>query len=201
MAGAWAQPLPVHFTSYSTANGLPDNSVQSILQDSRGFMWFGTREGLGRFDGTGFKNFFEGRDSTAMHGNNVNQLLEYKPGHLVFNSTGGVTCLNTITQQFYYPALRKGKPAVWLHTGPRGSFFMTRTDTCFVINNRLEITDTLVPPLQYKNSALTAYVLDSHTWLLGSEKEYYLYNPATRRFTSFISPAQMPVKQPFFTFH
>jgi ligand-binding sensor domain-containing protein/signal transduction histidine kinase len=39
---------------YSTADGLPNNSVFHIASDSRGFLWFATAEGLSRFDGYGF---------------------------------------------------------------------------------------------------------------------------------------------------
>ena len=41
---------------YSTADGLANNAVYSIASDSRGFLWFGTAEGLSRFDGYGFAN-------------------------------------------------------------------------------------------------------------------------------------------------
>lgn len=47
--------LPVH--AYTTADGLPSNIVNRIVQDSRGFLWFCTREGLSRFDGYQFTNF------------------------------------------------------------------------------------------------------------------------------------------------
>ena len=43
-------------TSYTMDDGLAANRVYSILQDSCGFMWFGTDDGLSRFDGISFKN-------------------------------------------------------------------------------------------------------------------------------------------------
>lgn len=45
------------FTSYSTGNGLLQSKVYTILQDEKGFMWFGTQEGLSRFDGYTMKTF------------------------------------------------------------------------------------------------------------------------------------------------
>ncbi|MFT3680557.1 MAG: two-component regulator propeller domain-containing protein [Ferruginibacter sp.] len=45
----------LYFQSYSSEQGLSQNSVYSIAQTKEGFMWFGTQDGLNRFDG---KNFF-----------------------------------------------------------------------------------------------------------------------------------------------
>ena len=47
---------------YQTENGLSNNSVTCSLQDSKGFLWFGTKEGLNRFDGYQFRLFHLGED-------------------------------------------------------------------------------------------------------------------------------------------
>jgi ligand-binding sensor domain-containing protein len=39
------------FDHFTVRDGLPDNAVTCIMQDSRGFMWFGTYKGISRFDG------------------------------------------------------------------------------------------------------------------------------------------------------
>ncbi len=46
------------FNNLSVKNGLSQNTVYCIEQDSKGFMWFGTQTGLNRFDGKNFKNFY-----------------------------------------------------------------------------------------------------------------------------------------------
>ncbi len=48
---------PIRFHRLSTADGLSQTRVSHIVQDDRGFMWFGTQYGLNRFDGYRFKVF------------------------------------------------------------------------------------------------------------------------------------------------
>ncbi|MCX6218011.1 two-component regulator propeller domain-containing protein [Spirosoma sp.] len=52
-----AQPAADKFDHLSTKNGLSNNSVNCILQDREGFMWFGTNDGLNKYDGYSFQVF------------------------------------------------------------------------------------------------------------------------------------------------
>jgi ligand-binding sensor domain-containing protein len=54
-AGAHAERLPIK--AYTTADGLPHNSVMRIVRDSHGFLWFCTLGGLARYDGYTFVNY------------------------------------------------------------------------------------------------------------------------------------------------
>ena len=45
------------FRSLDINNGLSQNTVHAILQDKQGFMWFGTKDGLDRYDGISFRTF------------------------------------------------------------------------------------------------------------------------------------------------
>ena len=49
-----AQNDTLFFRHYSVEHGLSHNNVTSIIQDSLGFMWYGTTEGLNKFDGYNF---------------------------------------------------------------------------------------------------------------------------------------------------
>src|SRR6266540_1389490 len=72
---ARAERLPIK--SYTTTDGLPSNVVNRIVRDSRGFLWFCTREGLSRFDGYSFTNYgiADGLPSPV-----INSLLETRDG-------------------------------------------------------------------------------------------------------------------------
>lgn len=54
---SFAQEKRYYFHHFDVNSGLTDNSVFSIFQDSQGFMWFGTKDGLTRYDGNSWKNY------------------------------------------------------------------------------------------------------------------------------------------------
>ncbi|HUE01155.1 MAG TPA: two-component regulator propeller domain-containing protein, partial [Bryobacteraceae bacterium] len=55
ITAAWGEQLPTRI--YTSADGLPGNSISRIVADSRGFLWFSTRDAISRFDGYRFRNF------------------------------------------------------------------------------------------------------------------------------------------------
>ena len=85
-----AEVLPVK--SYSVADGLLRDAVYKIRQDSRGFMWFCTVEGVSRFDGYTFKNLTTDDGLPDRH---VNDLLETRNGTIYIATDGGLARLNT----------------------------------------------------------------------------------------------------------
>jgi signal transduction histidine kinase/ligand-binding sensor domain-containing protein/DNA-binding response OmpR family regulator len=59
-----------YLKSYQKKDGLSNNMVTSIIQDKKGFMWIGTRNGLNRFDGVAFKIFRNNQNDSLSIGNN-----------------------------------------------------------------------------------------------------------------------------------
>lgn len=72
--------INAQFTSfhyYSIQNGLSQSVVKCILQDSHGFIWVGTQDGLNRFDGYGFQKFINDPfDSTSISSNWIYSIAE-----------------------------------------------------------------------------------------------------------------------------
>ena len=69
-------PLQLRFEHITTNNGLSNNTVTSIYQDQEGFIWFGTEDGLNRYDGSSMKTFrHRESDSSSLPGNNIFEIV------------------------------------------------------------------------------------------------------------------------------
>jgi signal transduction histidine kinase/ligand-binding sensor domain-containing protein len=197
-----AQPSFYNFTNYTVASGMPDNYVQGIVEDSRGFMWFGTKEGLSRFDGEAFKNFFASKDSskTSLKDNAITFLNEFKPGYLSFASSGKLTVMNTLTLQFAYPAALEHKKIYRLAKGESGTLYASTVDTCFILNDTQGIASLLLPPFKERGNIVTVGELNDSLLVLGYIKEYFIYNRKTQNYTEFPIEPSLPYSQRFINF-
>lgn len=93
------------FDIFSQENGLPNNQIQCIYQDSKGWMWIGTSQGLSRFDGYTFVNFLPNpADSNSLTGNLVRVITEDKNGNLLVGTeNGGLNVFNREKEIFSHP--------------------------------------------------------------------------------------------------
>ena len=80
---AKAQPDDLNFINFSSKNGLSSNTVNFILKDRMGYMWFATEDGLNRFDGSGFKVYNHNiSDTNSIGTNQIRVLFEDSQGQL-----------------------------------------------------------------------------------------------------------------------
>jgi signal transduction histidine kinase len=75
--------------SWGMENGLPQNTVQALVQTHDGFVWLGTEVGLVRFDGNGFA-VFDKNSTPALPGNDVRCLLAASDGSLWIGTSEGL---------------------------------------------------------------------------------------------------------------
>lgn len=88
-APAQTEKYPFNFAWLSKDNGLPHNYCHTALRDRRGFLWFGTQDGLARYDGTAFKVYAYRGDSTGLSAPTVLDLEEDRQGKLWIATVGG----------------------------------------------------------------------------------------------------------------
>lgn len=95
-----SQTLIPRFESLGVNEGLPHSSVYSILQDKQGFMWFGTADGLCRYDGSRLLTF----KYKAKHGQDVvnnfvkSKMLEDAKGNIWYSNQTGIYKWNIFSQ-------------------------------------------------------------------------------------------------------
>jgi signal transduction histidine kinase/ligand-binding sensor domain-containing protein len=84
-----AQPPQYVTTVWQTEQGLPQNSVNAILQDHRGYLWIGTFGGLARFDGERFR-VFDSASTPGFGSNHILSLYESRSGVLWIGTEDGL---------------------------------------------------------------------------------------------------------------
>jgi len=89
---AFSQEALLNFTQINTSDGLSQNSVQCMLKDQYGFMWFGTQDGLNKYDGYSFTVYrYRKNDPTSLPANNITALYQAKDGYIwIGTRIGGV---------------------------------------------------------------------------------------------------------------
>jgi ligand-binding sensor domain-containing protein/serine phosphatase RsbU (regulator of sigma subunit) len=135
------------FDHYTMADGLSQNTVTCIFQDSYGFLWIGTQAGLNRFDGLGFKTFVsEPMDHTSISSSYIINIAEDSQGYIWVATDFGLNRYDRFTGVFqsYFSDNRPGalsdneiqyvfvdsKDRIWIKT-PRALEFFDREKSEF----------------------------------------------------------------------
>ncbi|MEM0962928.1 MAG: two-component regulator propeller domain-containing protein [Bacteroidota bacterium] len=97
-----AAPVADRFTHIGVNDGLSQSSVTSIAQDRDGFMWFGTDDGLNRYDGVSFVVYRHiAGDSTSLLSSRIMDLHEDRHGTLWVGTQGGLQRLDRRSGLFH----------------------------------------------------------------------------------------------------
>ena len=96
-----AQNNDLVFHRLTVNDGISNGNVCQIFQDSKGFLWMATEEGLNLFDGYTFKTFkHNSSDSTSISNNNILSIIEDKQGSLWIGTNNGLNVLDRSTLKF-----------------------------------------------------------------------------------------------------
>nr|WP_242506918.1 two-component regulator propeller domain-containing protein [Parabacteroides goldsteinii] len=87
-----------YFKTLDIKDGLSQNTVNAILQDKQGFLWFGTKDGLNRFDGLSFRIFK--KEESYLGNNFITALYEDKEGSIWVGTDAGVFVYDPVSEAF-----------------------------------------------------------------------------------------------------
>lgn len=179
----FCQPL-CNFQHYSGEDGLSENVVNCMLQDHKGFMWFGTWDGLNKFDGYRFKTYkSRPGDSGGLISNRITDIKEDAYGFIwVLTYDGLVHRFNPRTEQFlitpqFSPEFASfkvpitqviihDKKDIWLLTRDGGCFRAVTDSTDYALSITYYSKENGKIPSNTVNSIFTD--TEKNHWLLTS---------------------------------
>ncbi len=89
------------FDRVSTTNGLSNNSINCLIEDSKGYMWFGTFDGLNRYDGYKIITYRPNPyDTTSISDNTIRCILEEHLGYIWVGTDKGLNKFDPVTETF-----------------------------------------------------------------------------------------------------
>jgi len=177
----------------SVADGLASNEVNCMLQDSRGFMWFGTNNGLSRYDGYTFKSY----KSNYLHpnyfsNNNIRCLAEDKSNNLWIGTLIGLNKIDLKTGKvtlFTDKKIQNTKISSIVFSEDNTPYIATLNGVYFY-NSKTDKFQQLKKDIkghQLKNKYIRTLYIDSKNflWIGTWETGYDVYNLNTNLFTDY----------------
>jgi streptogramin lyase len=121
-----AQQNAITFEHLTSAQGLSHGTVTSIIQDKEGFMWFGTKAGLNRYDGHNFQVYQHDPTATnSLSDNTIRSICEDRAGLLWIGTTRGLNQFdkrsNTVRRFNNTPAIMPSGRFMKIVQGSSGS--------------------------------------------------------------------------------
>src|SRR5690349_9533790 len=201
------------FKHINRSSGLPVDGVTCLAQDSTGYIWIGSKEGLFRFDGFNYKSFYYIPGSKLSIPNNEIAKIYVDRNNLIWvATTGGVAVLkntgevkqiiNTETNTLFTKEseritdILQTNNTLWITTG-EGLFSVSKTnDSSFKVkvhdfNKQFGI-----------NNQLGKFTVDSHGWFWISTTEgLVIYDPAKNTLVhSYKNPSSLEILKEEFPF-
>ncbi len=145
-----SQSFPeLQFEHITVKDGLSNNNVTSIVEDKQGFIWVGTSNGLNRYDGYRFKQYYHSNtDSNSLINNSVQRLYCDAKGRIWISTEDGVSCF--IPAEFKFisfstklkpPFQLKGNGSVGVYEDEKGVLWLS---------NQLNVIYQVLPDITLK---------------------------------------------------
>lgn len=185
------------FTNLSIDAGLSDKMVFAVAQDSTGLMWFGTAEGLNRYDGYNFETFrYNPGDSTSVSASFINCIHLTRTGELWIGTEKGLDLYDPVTESFVkYHAdndslrLLNNLRIRCIHDDPQGVMWVGTLEGLIRLDLRKRYINyfVLVPDaFDRMANEIRSICADRHGMLwLGTFDGLYRFNPTDNSFVRY----------------
>lgn len=180
------------FEQITTNQGLSQSHIGSILMDKKGFVWFGSEDGLNRFDGYVFKHYKHDKtDSTSINDSYILDILEDRDGNLWIATMSGLNRFNREKNTFEHALdlppnqsvndiFQDSKGRIWLGTN-RGLLLFDAKTRGTKIYLRVDENHKYKPPANISRIIEDG---DGTLWI-GTEFGLYRFSPETARYAGY----------------
>tara|TARA_R110002049_G_scaffold302258_1_gene494976 strand:- start:34117 stop:38082 length:3966 start_codon:yes stop_codon:yes gene_type:complete len=165
------------FKHLQVEDGLSHNSVLCMLQDKRGFFWFGTKDGLNRYDGYSFKIYQHNPNDVLSIGSNFIRCLAEAGDILWVGTDTGLFRYDEKTESFSLIEETKGIPVLDIESNDSSELWFIAGGSLFkmnLLNESLEKYD------QFYSNYLTSSV--NNEIFVASQDELYKYESDNNSF-------------------
>ncbi len=188
----------INFKAITAKEGLPSNTVNVIIKDKYGLMWFGTSNGLSKFDGSNFTVYrHEVGNEHSLPTNDIVSLYEDKQGRLwVGSSNGGIYYYDRNSDRFLAFEGKNQLPTIQnvsaraFYEDREGRLWIGTYGNVIIID--LKTSKIIAKPVRDKKIdepgsfvVLSIFEDSRHRVWLGSNKGLFLYNRKTDSFKGF----------------
>jgi signal transduction histidine kinase/streptogramin lyase len=180
LLGTWrifGQPPDINVKYFDKSDGLTSSNINFVAQDSTGFIWVATLNGLFKYDGYGFSVYRHIRhDSSSLTGNTVTYLYSDKNNRLWVSTTVGLCWYNRETDNFVHVAGRRDSNQLpsynfkRITTDLQGNILACNENQIFRFNEKVKKLDLV---FDAGNSVINDFLSDNENrmWIgLSSDK-------------------------------
>jgi ligand-binding sensor domain-containing protein/signal transduction histidine kinase len=155
-----------YFRHYQVENGLSNSTVFCATQDSNGFLWFGTKDGINRFDGYTFKIFRHDPANPASLGDNsVYSVLDDTDGGIWVGTERGLFYFDASTERFHLVPETQHADTRDLDRDNQGNLYFINDLRLFRYNRRTDSLPQEVPASMHELPSAICRSADGNLWM------------------------------------
>lgn len=176
---------PYYFRQYQVQDGLSNNTIRCCVQDAYGYMWFGTRDGLNRFDGYTFKVYRNDSElPNSIGSNTINALTIDQNGTLWTGTRTGLYKYNPGSEDFTLIPLCRDLSISSIVQGMANDLWLISDGNILNYNIQLDHIKTYTLPDNSSCSSVCITAL-GQIWVAGRNGVLYELIESTGSFSSY----------------